>query len=109
MIRSISDFVRSLPGVALAGVAASGPVGIEACKRIKPDLVLLDFAMPGLNGLDVAKVLHHAVPDAQVVIISQYCRLLAQAGPWPGVVAVVDKQELGFELPSLIERLFAAE
>jgi DNA-binding NarL/FixJ family response regulator len=109
MARSLADFIRTLPGVALAGVAASGPEGIETCERIKPDLVLLDFAMPGMNGLDVAKVLRRTVPNARVVVVSQYCRLLAGAGPWPGVEAVVDKLELGFELPGLLERLFPTE
>jgi chemotaxis response regulator CheB len=108
MVKSLSDFIRTLPDVALAGVAASGRDGIEACRRIKPDLVLLDFAMPGLNGLEAARALRTANPGAKVVLISQHCRILAGAGPWPEVEAVVDKLELGFELPGLIERLFPA-
>jgi DNA-binding NarL/FixJ family response regulator len=108
MVRSLSDFLKSLSGVAFAGSAASGPDGVAACRQIQPDLVLVDFAMPGMNGFEAALRIRRSCPSCRVVIVSQYCRLLANAGPWPEVEAVIDKLEVGFELPELIARLFPA-
>ena len=108
MVRSLSDFILSLPEVTLVGSAPGGIQGVEACRQIRPDLVLVDFAMPGMNGFEAARQIRRASPDSRIVILSQYCRILADAGSWPDVEAVVDKLEVGFELPALIARLFPA-
>jgi len=109
MVKSLSEFLQTMPNVILAGVAADGASAVEVCTRHRPDLVLLDFAMPGVNGLDTAKILRRRSPATRVVMISHYSPFLAEAGPWPDVDSVVDKLDLGHELPGLIDRLFPAQ
>ena len=36
-------------------IAADGPAGVELCERLRPDLVVLDLMLPGLDGLDVCR------------------------------------------------------
>jgi DNA-binding NtrC family response regulator len=67
------DFLRTLLEVESFGVeTASG--GAEALERIQkeplPDLVLLDVAMPGLDGLQTLELLHRAQPGIKVVMLS---------------------------------------
>jgi DNA-binding response OmpR family regulator len=45
-------------------VAADGPSGVEACRRLKPDLVILDLMLPGFDGLEVCRRIQsdHPIP-----------------------------------------------
>ena len=108
MVKSLTEFPGTMPNVSLVGVATAGAEAIEICERLKPDLVLLDFAMPGMNGVEAARSLRRLSPATRVVMISNYSPFLAEAGPWPEVDTVVDKLDLGHELPALIDRLFPA-
>jgi putative two-component system response regulator len=50
--------------------AQDGQAGIELFRHQRPDLVLLDIQMPGLNGIDVLKFFHTEAPDTPVVMVS---------------------------------------
>jgi CheY-like chemotaxis protein len=52
--------------------ADSGPAGITAACRHAPQLVLLDFAMPGMNGAEVARAIWAEAPDLPIVFVSGY-------------------------------------
>ena len=43
-------------------VAADGPAGVELCDRLRPDLVVLDLMLPGLDGLEVCRRVQRARP-----------------------------------------------
>ena len=46
-----------IEGVELAGIAHDGEEAVRQAEEIQPDLVLLDIAMPGLDGIEVARAL----------------------------------------------------
>ena len=52
--------------------AADGDEGVEVAKKKKPDLILLDFVMPKMNGYQVCRALHEeeALSDVPVVLMS---------------------------------------
>jgi DNA-binding NtrC family response regulator len=52
--------------------ATDGRMGVEAYERERPDLVLLDIAMPGLSGMQILQVLMHRDPDATVVMLTAH-------------------------------------
>jgi DNA-binding NarL/FixJ family response regulator len=52
--------------------AAGGSEAIAKARSSKPDLVLLDLALPGINGLDVLKQLRVEMPHIRVLILSTY-------------------------------------
>jgi signal transduction histidine kinase/ActR/RegA family two-component response regulator len=65
-------------------VALNGAEALEALDRGAPDLVLLDFAMPGLNGAEVAVEARRRVPDLPILFASGYAEsaaLEAAVGP----------------------------
>jgi DNA-binding NarL/FixJ family response regulator len=54
----------------VAGEAADGEEAIETAGALKPDLILLDLSMPGLDGLDALPRLREAAPQAEVVVLT---------------------------------------
>jgi DNA-binding NarL/FixJ family response regulator len=56
-------------------VCGEAPDGLEAIKKaqeLKPDLVLLDLSMPGMNGIETAMVLRRLLPKIHIVLFSNY-------------------------------------
>src|SRR5712664_1105659 len=56
----------------VCGEAGDGPEAIKKAEALKPDFVLLDFLMPGMNGIDVANVLRQLLPGTKIAIFSNY-------------------------------------
>jgi DNA-binding NarL/FixJ family response regulator len=54
----------------VCGAAENGREAIEIAERTKPDLVILDLAMPVLNGLEAAPIITKAVPGVIVVLFT---------------------------------------
>jgi DNA-binding NarL/FixJ family response regulator len=52
--------------------AGDGPSAIQAVDMHKPDVIILDISMPGLNGLDVAQRISKHHPDTRVIILSMH-------------------------------------
>ncbi|WP_305042805.1 response regulator transcription factor [Geoalkalibacter sp.] len=56
----------------VVGEAGDGVEVLELARRLKPDVVLLDIAMPRMNGIDTTRLLREAVPQTRVVILSMF-------------------------------------
>jgi two-component system response regulator AlgR len=65
----LSHLVEELPGVELAGVAASGQEALLHAGRLRPEVVLLDIRMPGMDGLETARHLAR-MPEPPAVIFT---------------------------------------
>ena len=73
MVRRIMKaFLESTPDVEICGEASNGLEAVEKAKALKPDLVLLDLAMPGMNGAEVASVLKKTMPEVPIVLFTMY-------------------------------------
>ena len=58
--------------VAVVGDAASGRETVRKVRQLRPDVVLMDIAMPELNGIDATLEIHESHPETQIVILSMY-------------------------------------
>lgn len=99
-------FIESRPGFEVCGEAEDGLEGIEKGEDLKPDLIVLDFSMPRANGLEAAAVLHKAVPNAPIILLTIY----KDAIPIPvahaaGVASILSKTEQLTVLADEIKKL----
>ena len=59
-------------GFALCGAAESGEHALRLARETKPDLVITDVDMPGMNGLELIRQLHAAGMECEVLLLSNY-------------------------------------
>ena len=52
----------------------NGPDAIEAFRRLRPDVVVLDLRMHGMSGIEVARALHQEFNDVRILIFSNYAK-----------------------------------
>mgnify|MGYP000244701264 CR=1 FL=1 len=64
--------LEAAPGLRVVGDAADGRAAVQQAIHLRPDVALLDIAMPGLNGIDAARQIREACPDTQVIILSMH-------------------------------------
>ena len=70
--QSVIKAVGGEPGVEIVGEAADGPSTVTAVAAHAPDLVVLDIAMPGSDGLAVAELLRRDHPEVKIVFLSMH-------------------------------------
>ena len=93
--RAARSLIAATPGFEQVGEAASGPEALELVAELRPDLVLLDVRMPGMDGIETARRLSGADPDATVVLISlEELPELPSALASVGAAAYLRKQDL---------------
>jgi two-component system, NarL family, nitrate/nitrite response regulator NarL len=68
----IRSAVEGLTNFRICGEASNGVEGIEQAIKLKPDLVVMDLAMPLLNGLEAATVLKNTMPGVPIVLLTLY-------------------------------------
>lgn len=56
----------------VVGEAADGREALAKALESKPDVVVLDISMPGLNGLEAARRIHKALPDTRVLVLTMH-------------------------------------
>ena len=66
------DFFEELTDWKISGEAGDGPEAIQLAEELNPDLILLDFSMPNMNGIEAASVLKKLLPDAHIVVFTMF-------------------------------------
>jgi DNA-binding NarL/FixJ family response regulator len=51
--------------------ASDGVEAVQRAKEYQPDLVLLDIALPGMNGIEAARQIHNVAPSSRILILSE--------------------------------------
>jgi DNA-binding NarL/FixJ family response regulator len=91
--QSIHFALSGLPDIEVVGEASDGLQAVEAASRLRPDVVLMDLAMPCLDGVDATRLLLASDPAVRIVVWTSAPRGGAQelAALQAGAVSVVYK------------------
>ncbi len=99
----VRTFLEKQGGFEVCGEAVDGVDTIEKARQLDPDLILLDLAMPRMNGVEAASVLKNTMPHVPVVLFTRHEESLAESLTSAiGVKAVISKQD---GITSLVECL----
>jgi DNA-binding NarL/FixJ family response regulator len=89
---TIRAAVEGLTNFRVCGEAANGVEAIEMATELKPDLVVMDLAMPLMNGLEAARVLKNAMPGVPIVLLTLYADEVHGSGSSAfGIATVLSK------------------
>ncbi len=73
MVREgLCQLLGTQPDIKVVGEASDGMEALEKAKTLRPDVLLLDIAMPVLSGLEAASLICQTVPETRVIILSMY-------------------------------------
>lgn len=111
MIESVRHIVENeFSDIRIIETAKSGREAIEKALTIKPDIILTDIRMPGINGLDAIKEIKKAHNDVKIVIVSayeyfEYAKQAVELGVSEYLIKPVKKERLIDTIQRIIARL----
>ncbi|GAC1660756.1 MAG: hypothetical protein PVS2B2_13250 [Candidatus Acidiferrum sp.] len=107
IVRKIARlFLETQTDFEICGEAGDGVEAIEKAKQLKPDLILLDVAMPRMNGIEAASIIKRFMPKVPILLFTLYKENLGGAlVSHLGIDAVFSKPEGGWKLIECIRGL----
>jgi NarL family two-component system response regulator LiaR len=103
--RGLATFLMAKPDLELVGEAADGLEAVEVCAEVKPDVILMDLVMPGLDGASATRAIRRQFPEVQVIALTsfqekQQIRDALQAGAIGYLLKNVSVEELAAAIRS---------
>lgn len=75
----------------VCGEACDGMEAIEKARDLKPDLIVLDLSMPGMNGLEAAAKVQRILPRVPIILFTVHYEAAAKCAGLSGIRAVLSK------------------
>jgi DNA-binding NarL/FixJ family response regulator len=69
---SLSTMLGLLDGIELLGTAADGEEAVRLATQLRPEVVLMDLRMPGIDGIEATRLLHEQQPQIGVIALTTY-------------------------------------
>jgi DNA-binding NarL/FixJ family response regulator len=105
----VREFIEARPGFEICGEATDGAEGVQKGRELKPDLIVLDFLMPRINGLQAASILHEIVPNTPIILLTFYKDAIpSDLAHAAGVASILSKTDQFATLVDEVQRLTAA-
>jgi NarL family two-component system response regulator LiaR len=106
--RGLATFLKVFDDLELAGEAASGQAAITLCAQIQPDVVLMDMAMPDMDGAAATRLIRKQSPLIQVLALTSFKEeVLVQSALQAGAIGYLLKDISADELAQAIRSAHA--
>ena len=68
--RGVQGILRSHPEWELCGEAENGQEAVRLAEELKPEVIIMDVSMPGMNGVEATRVIKKELPSAKVLLLT---------------------------------------
>ncbi|MGA2762075.1 MAG: response regulator transcription factor [Spirochaetia bacterium] len=68
----LRNFLGMVPGIRVTGEAASGAEALDVVARAKPQVVLMDLVMPGMDGIETTRKMHQEHPEVAIIVLTSF-------------------------------------
>jgi len=110
MRKALRTLFESEPDFEVTGEAEHGQEAINKAEVLSPHLIILDFSMPVMNGLEAAPILRKKLPTVILILFSDYASDAMEApAREAGIHAVVPKHQAGTHLMPTVHALFSGQ
>jgi DNA-binding NarL/FixJ family response regulator len=92
-LRAAASVISATSTLRLVGAAGSGQEAIRLLPELRPDLVLLDFQMPGMDGIQTTRIIRREEPGTVVIVISADLDGRSDAARAAGAATTLDKRD----------------
>ena len=101
--RAAAKMVGRMDGFEVVGEAGSGEEGVALAEVLRPQLVLMDVRLPGIDGVEATRRILETRPDTVILLVSTYkAESLSPDVAGCGAVGFLAKEEVG---PEILARL----
>jgi NarL family two-component system response regulator LiaR len=101
-------FLNAFPDLVLVGEASSGAEALECCAETRPDVILMDLVMPGMDGIEVTRLVRQHYPQVQVIVLTSFQEGdLVERALRAGAIGYLLKNVTAFELVQAIRAAHA--
>ncbi len=92
---ALSAYIATVPELVLVGEAGDGESAFEVIDQLEPDVVLMDWQLPDIDGIEATRQVRQAHPDMPVVMLSGSSdRQMRREAKAAGIAAVIHKNDV---------------
>src|SRR5688572_32416603 len=111
VVRSgLSKFLMVNKDLKLVGEASDGAEAVQMVSLHKPDVVLMDLMMPGMDGITATREIHQKYPNVKVIVLTSFAEQnMVQGALQAGAIGYLQKNVTAKELGNAIRSAFAGK
>jgi CheY-like chemotaxis protein len=72
MRQGLAGLLRVEPDIDIIGEASDGQSAIDLIRKLRPNVVLMDISMPGMDGIQATRIIHKELPDVRIIGLSMF-------------------------------------
>ena len=104
--RGFRRMLEDDPGISVVGEASNGEDAVRLALELRPKVVVMDCALPGISGIDATRRIRAKIPDAAVLMLSMHSEdTLVRQALEAGARGYILKNALELDLASAIKRV----
>ncbi len=105
-LAALQDYIEVIAGMKVVGTASTSDDALTVLLRANPELLIVDLSMPGMNGLELTRLIRQQRPDLRIIMLTLLDTALHhQAALQAGADAFVTKATMQDDLITAIKSL----